>query len=272
MTETSSEDSRSQIESRKIGKPSARLIWLSLLSCLTVTVGLFVLSTNPALAQQLSIGFGDDLTLTERAVQLVALITVLSLAPSILIMVTSFTRIIVVLSLLRSALGLQTSPPNTVMVSLALFLTAFIMAPTFQEAYNTGIEPLVDGTIEAPEAFDLTMKPFHVFMRRHVREQDLALFLEMANQEAPDTPEDISLRVLIPAFMISELRRGFEIGFLIYLPFIIIDLVVASILMSMGMMMLPPVVISLPFKLIFFVLVDGWNLITGSLVRSFLGS
>ncbi|WP_096176585.1 flagellar type III secretion system pore protein FliP [Cohaesibacter sp. ES.047] len=227
---------------------------------------------NPAFAQQLTIGFGDDLTITERAVQLVGLITVLSLAPSILIMVTSFTRIVVVLSLLRSAIGLQTAPPNTVMISLALFLTAFIMAPTFEEAYNIGIQPLVDGEIEPAEAFDLTSQPFHAFMRRHVRENDLALFLDMAQQEAPATPEDVSLRVLIPAFMISELRRAFEIGFLVFLPFIIIDLVVASILMSMGMMMLPPVVISLPFKLIFFVLVDGWNLITGSLVRSFLGT
>ena len=227
--------------------------------------------TNPALAQQMTIGFGDDLTLTERALQLVALITVLSLAPSILIMVTSFTRIVVVLSLLRSAIGLQTAPPNTVMVSLALFLTAFIMAPTFEEAYTTGIQPLVAGSIELPEAFELTSKPFHVFMRRHVREEDLALFLDMAQLEPPATPEELSLRILVPAFMISELRRAFEIGFLIFLPFIIIDLVIASILMSMGMMMLPPVVISLPFKLIFFVLVDGWNLITGSLVKSFLG-
>ena len=228
--------------------------------------------SHPALAQQLSIGLGDDLTLTERAMQLIALITILSLAPSILIMVTSFTRIVVVLSLLRSAIGLQTAPPNTVMVSLALFLTAFIMAPTFEQAYNTGIQPLVEGSIELPEAFERASVPFHAFMRQHVRENDLALFLDMARQEPPATPEEISLRVLVPAFMISELRRAFEIGFLIFLPFIIIDLVVASILMSMGMMMLPPVVISLPFKLIFFVLVDGWNLITGSLVKSFVGS
>ena len=241
-----------------------------LIAAISVLLLGFVLD-DKALAQELSIGFGDDLTVTERAVQLVALITVLSLAPSILIMVTSFTRIVVVLSLLRSAIGLQTAPPNTVMISLALFLTAFIMAPTFEEAYNAGIQPLVAGEIEPPEAFELTTAPFHVFMRQHVREQDLALFLDMAQQEAPETPEDLSLRILVPAFMISELRRAFEIGFLVFLPFIIIDLVVASILMSMGMMMLPPVVISLPFKLIFFVLVDGWNLITGSLVRSFLG-
>ena len=242
-------------------------IWFaaSLVACVAA------LLAGPAIAQEVTIGFGDDLTLTERAVQLVALITVLSLAPSILIMVTSFTRIVVVLSILRTAIGLQTAPPNSVMVSLALFLTAFIMAPTFEEAYNTGIEPLVQGSIEPPEAFERATQPFHVFMRQHVREADLALFMDMSGLEAPATPEEISLSVLVPAFMISELRRAFEIGFLIFLPFIIIDMVVASILMSMGMMMLPPVVISLPFKLIFFVLVDGWNLLVGSLVRSFVG-
>ncbi len=258
-------------------KPIGKKLHLSLFVSMTIAaIGLsllaILLAANPAMAQQVSIGFGDDITLTERSVQLVALITVLSLAPSILIMVTSFTRIVVVLSLLRSAIGLQTAPPNTVMVSLALFLTAFIMAPTFEEAYKAGVEPLVAGSIEVPEAFDKASAPFHVFMRRHVRENDLALFLDMARQEPPATPEEIELRVLVPAFMISELRRAFEIGFLIFLPFIIIDLVVASILMSMGMMMLPPVVVSLPFKLIFFVLVDGWNLIAGSLVKSFLGT
>jgi flagellar biosynthetic protein FliP len=223
----------------------------------------------PASAQDITIGFGEGTGLTERAVQLVALLTVLSLAPSILIMVTSFTRIVVVLSLLRSAIGLQTAPPNAVMTSLALFLTAFIMAPTFEAAYNEGIQPLVEGNIELTEAYERGSRPFHAFMRANVREKDLALFTELSGQEAPEQPEEISMRVLIPAFMISELRRAFEIGFLLYLPFLIIDLVIASVLMSMGMMMLPPVVISLPFKLIFFVLVDGWNLIAGSLVQSF---
>ena len=227
--------------------------------------------TGAAHAQDLSVTFGDDASLTERAVQLVALLTVLSLAPSILVMVTSFTRIVVVLSLLRSAIGLQSAPPNSVMISLALFLTAFVMAPTFETAYNEGVQPLVAGTIEFDEAFDRASTPFHEFMRANVREKDLGLFLELAKQEVPETPEDLSLRVLVPAFIISELRRAFEIGFLIYLPFLIIDLVIASVLMSMGMMMLPPVVISLPFKLIFFVLVDGWNLLAASLVRSFAG-
>ena len=184
-------------------------------------------------------------------------------------MVTRFTRIVVVLSLLRSAIGLQTAPPNAVMISLALFLTAFIMAPTFETAYNDGLDPLIQGKIEFPEAFEATAAPFRKFMLTHVREKDLQLFLDLAKEAQPETPEDISLRVLVPSFMISELRRAFEIGFLIYMPFIIIDLVVASVLMAMGMLMLPPVVISLPFKLIFFVLVDGWSLLAGSLVESF---
>ena len=220
-------------------------------------------------AQDISIDFGEANSLTERAVQLVGLITVLSLAPSILVMVTSFTRIVVVLSLLRSAIGLQTAPPNTVMVSLALFLTLFIMAPVFERAYSDGIQPLVANEIELGQAVEQASRPFHEFMRSHVREQDLMLFLNLSNEPQPETPEDISFRVLIPAFMISELKRAFEIGFLLYLPFLIIDLVIASVLMSMGMMMLPPVIISLPFKLIFFVLVDGWNLVAGSLVQSY---
>ncbi|GAA0773450.1 flagellar biosynthesis protein FliP [Roseibium denhamense] len=229
------------------------------------------LFAGPALAQEITIGLGDDASLTERAVQLVVLLTVLSLAPSILIMVTSFTRIVVVLSLLRSAIGLQTAPPNMVMVSLALFLSAFIMMPTLQQAYDEGVQPLVNGDIEFEQAYERASDPFRQFMLSQVREKDLALFQELSGRDAPETPEDLEMAVLIPAFMISELRRAFEIGFLLYLPFLIIDLVIASVLMSMGMMMLPPVVISLPFKLIFFVLVDGWNLVAGSLVKSFGG-
>lgn len=243
----------------------ARRVKVAALAIGLATVGL----AAPAFAQDISIGFGEGTTLTERAVQLVALLTILSLAPSVLVMVTSFTRIVVVLSLLRSAIGLQTAPPNAVMTSLALFLTAFIMMPVFETAYNEGIQPLVDGNIELSEAFERASVPFHAFMRANVRETDVRLFVEMSGQPAPATPEELSLRILVPAFMISELRRAFEIGFLLYLPFLIIDLVIASVLMSMGMMMLPPVVISLPFKLIFFVLVDGWNLIAGSLIQSF---
>ena len=224
---------------------------------------------GPAAAQEISVGFGEDASLTERAVQLVILLTILSLAPSILVMVTSFTRIVVVLSLLRSAIGLQTAPPNMVMVSLALFLSAFIMMPTLQASYDAGVQPLIDGDIEIEQAFERASDPFRTFMLSQVREKDLALFQELSGSDAPEGPEDLSLATLVPAFMISELRRAFEIGFLLYLPFLIIDLVIASVLMSMGMMMLPPVVISLPFKLIFFVLVDGWNLVAGSLVKSF---
>ena len=225
-----------------------------------------------AFGQDISIDFGDDATLTERAIQLIGIVTVLALAPSILVMVTSFTRIVVVLSLLRTAIGLQTAPPNSVMVSLALFLTVFVMGPTLQASYDAGIAPLIAGTIEIQEAFDLSAAPIHDFMLANVREKDLGLFLDMAGQEPPAEGQAIELQVLVPAFMISELRRAFEIGFLLFVPFVVIDMVVASVLMSMGMMMLPPIVISLPFKLIFFVLVDGWNLVAGSLVRSFAGA
>ena len=224
---------------------------------------------TPALAQNVTIGFGEGAGVTERAIQMIALITVLSLAPSILVMVTSFTRIVVVLSLLRTAIGVQQSPPNAVVISLALFLTAFVMAPVFQQSYDAGIKPLIEDQIELDEAFERAAKPIRLFMLSHVREKDLGLFVDLAGEDKPENPEDISLRVLVPAFMISELKRAFEIGFLLFVPFIVIDMVVASVLMSMGMMMLPPIIISLPFKLIFFVLVDGWHLVAGSLVQSY---
>lgn len=247
----------------------SKYLALMALALLPLAAAMLVLLAGPSAAQDISISLGEGIGVTERAVQIILLITVLSLAPSILVMVTSFTRIVVVLSLLRTAIGLQTAPPNTVMISLALFLTAFIMAPTFEAAYDAGIQPLIDETIELDEAFTRASEPFHLFMRGHVRENDLVLFLELSGAEQPETPEAIPMTVLVPAFMISELRRAFEIGFLLFVPFIVIDLVVASVLMSMGMMMLPPVIISLPFKLIFFVLVDGWNLVAGSLVQSY---
>jgi flagellar biosynthetic protein FliP len=211
---------------------------------------------TPLAAQDISINFGQGTGagsggLNERVIQLIALLTVLSLAPSILIMMTSFTRIVVVLSLLRTALGTATAPPNSVVISLALFLTAFVMGPVLTKVYDVGVQPLVNNQITVNEAFDRASVPLRGFMEKNVREKDL------------------SMRILIPAFMISELRRAFEIGFLLFLPFLIIDLVVASVLMSMGMMMLPPVVVSLPFKLIFFVLVDGWTLVAGSLIQSY---
>jgi flagellar biosynthetic protein FliP len=202
-------------------------------------------------------------------IQLIALVTVLSLAPSILVMVTSFTRIVVVLSFLRSALGIQQTPPNSVLISLALFLTAFIMMPTLERVYDEAVIPLVEQEVTELEALDLAAAPVREFMLGHVREQDLRLFMDMAQEDMPEAGQDVPMRALIPAFMISELKRAFEIGFLLFLPFLIIDMTVASILMSMGMLMLPPIMISLPFKLIFFVLVDGWYLVAGSLVQSY---
>ncbi len=222
-----------------------------------------------AAAQGLSLDFGEGPTATGRMFQIIIILTVLSLAPSILIMTTSFIRIVVVLSFLRSALGLQQTPPNTVLVGLSLFLTFFIMAPTFEAAYNNGLSPLIEDQITETEALERGAAPFHTFMIKQVREKDLALFMDMAKIESVETPADVPYRVLVPAFIISELRRAFEIGFLVFVPFLVIDMVVASILMSMGMMMLPPIIISLPFKLIFFVLVDGWYLIVGSLTESF---
>jgi len=236
----------------------------------TVVAGVALVGmVAPAAAQDISINFGQGGGLTERVIQLIALLTVLSLAPSILVMVTSFTRIVVVLSILRTALGTATAPPNTVIVSLALFLTAFVMGPSLQRAYDVGIKPLVANQITTEQAFERSSGPIRDFMLKNVREKDLKLFVDMAHETAPASPEDLSMRIVVPAFMISELRRAFEIGFLLFLPFLIIDLVVASVLMSMGMMMLPPVVVSLPFKLIFFVLVDGWSLVAGSLVQSY---
>jgi flagellar biosynthetic protein FliP len=235
-----------------------------------IALGLpLLLLAAPAAAQSLTVDLGDGGQLTGRILQLLALLTILSLAPSILVMVTSFTRIVVVLSLLRSALGVQQTPPNVVLISLALFLSAFIMAPTLERAYREGVAPYVAEEIDEAQALERTVAPMKAFMLDHVREKDLRLFIDLARAPAPASPEATPLQALIPAFVISELRRAFEIGFLIFVPFIVIDMVVASVLMSMGMMMLPPIMISLPFKLIFFVLVDGWNLITMSLVQSF---
>lgn len=220
-------------------------------------------------AQQFSVNLGDPAgSTTARITQLVILMTVLALAPSILLMVTCFTRLLVVLSILRQALGTGTTPPNQVMVSLAVFLTLFIMQPTFEKAWNDGIQPLVNEKIDEQHAFDLASAPFKTFMLKHTRDSDLQLFLDIAKIKETKA-EDAPLRAVIPAFMISELLRAFEIGFLLYLPFIIIDMVISSVLMSMGMMMLPPMMLALPFKLIFFVLVDGWHLVIGSLVQGY---
>ncbi|MDO8357357.1 MAG: flagellar type III secretion system pore protein FliP [Nitrospirota bacterium] len=201
--------------------------------------------------------------------QILALLTVLSLAPAFFIMVTSFTRIVIVLSFLRQALGTQQVPPNQVLISLALFLTVFVMAPVGQTVYSQAVEPLLAEKISYEEAWTKGIQPIRAFMLRQIRDKDLELFIDLGKIPKPETVDQVPLHVVIPAFILSELRVSFQIGFLIYIPFLIIDMVVASILMAMGMMMLPPVMISLPFKLILFVLADGWYLIVGSLVKSF---
>jgi len=229
-------------------------------------------SAAASAASGLSIDLSGGGLFSDKLVQIIALITILSLAPSILIMFTSFVRIVVVLSLLRTALGVQQSPPNMVIVSLSLFLTLFVMTPTLTDAYNAGIKPMIDQKITTEQGLEAASVPVKKFMMAHVRDADYDLFLNMAHQKPPKTPADAAITSLAPAFMLSELKRAFEIGFLIFVPFLIIDMAVASILMSMGMMMLPPVIISLPFKLIFFVLVDGWRLVAGSLVESYMHS
>jgi flagellar biosynthetic protein FliP len=237
---------------------------------LATLFGAFFMASS-AFAQSMNIDLGQagEGGAAARLIQLVAIVTVISLAPSILVMMTSFMRIVIVLSFLRSALGLQQTPPNQVIISLGLFLTMFIMMPVFEKSYNDGIQPLMDERIETKEALPLIGAPFHKFMLEHVRDKDLKLFVDMSPGLTIEAPEDTPYRVLIPSFMISELKRAFEIGFLIFIPFIIIDMLVASILMAMGMMMLPPVMISLPFKIIFFVLIDGWYMLCGSLIKSF---
>ncbi|MDD3183281.1 MAG: flagellar type III secretion system pore protein FliP [Alphaproteobacteria bacterium] len=248
---------------------------------LSVFVALFCFLPTAAWAQQLNLDLGQGPTTSSRLIQITLLITVITLAPSILMMVTCFTRVVVVLSFLRTAIGVQQTPPNIVLISLALFLTFFIMQPSFEKAWEEGMKPLMNNEIDEETAFGRTVDPFADFMYKHTREKDLALFMGMAKIAPAETkdkaseakPEKVTppLRALVPAFMISELRRSFEIGFLVFLPFLIIDMVIASLLMSMGMMMLPPTVISMPFKIIFFVLVDGWYLIAGSLVQSYGG-
>jgi len=238
------------------------------LSLVTVFCALVV--ATQAGAQDISISLGDDTSLSARAIQLFALITVLSLAPALAIMVTCFPFIVTVLSILRQAIGLQASPPNMLIVSLALFLTYFVMEPVFLEAWANGLQPLSEEAIDVETAFVRTMEPFRVFMAARM---DAETFAAMADLR-PDTvgvalSPDAPLSVLVPSFLLSEIARAFQIGFLIFLPFLIIDLVVAAVLMSMGMMMVPPAIVSLPFKLAFFVVADGWALIAGSLVRSY---
>ncbi|MGI4941301.1 MAG: flagellar type III secretion system pore protein FliP [Janthinobacterium lividum] len=245
--------------------------WPLLLACLALLTAALLLP-DPAQAQSVSIDLGaaGQAGATGRLVQLTALVTLLSLAPSLLVMGTAFTRIIIVLSLLRSAIGAQGTPPNTVLVGLALFLTFFVMQPAMDQAWTAGLQPMTQGTVGEIEGLKLAAEPFHRFMAANARGSDLQLFLDLANMPAPATPDEAGWRALVPAFMVGELRRAFEMGFLLYLPFLVIDLVVGSVLMSLGMMMVSPNAVSLPFKLIFFVLADGWRLVSGSLVQSFM--
>jgi flagellar biosynthesis protein FliP len=212
---------------------------------------------------------GSDPTNVSTSVKLLLVLTVLSLAPSILILMTSFARIVIVLSFTRTALATNTSPPNQVIIGLALFLTFFVMAPTFQEVNKEALQPLFNEEIGLEEAYDRATIPFKEFMAQHTRQKDLELFLNYNQAERPASVEEIPLTMLVPAFALSEIKTAFQIGFMIFIPFLVIDMVVASVLMSMGMMMLPPVMISLPFKILLFVLVDGWHLIIKSLLQSF---
>lgn len=217
----------------------------------------------------IDLGAAGQAGATGKLVQLTALITVLSIAPSLLVMSTAFTRIVIVLSLLRSAIGAQGTPPNTVLIGLAMFLTFYVMQPTLSQAWETGVMPLSAGEISEWEGLQRTAEPFRRFMASNVRPPDVQLFQDLGGLPVVESVQQTSWRVLVPAFMVGEMRRAFEMGFLLYLPFLVIDLIVGSILMSLGMMMLPPSAVSLPFKLIFFVLIDGWRLISGSLVQSF---
>ncbi|MEO5367231.1 MAG: flagellar type III secretion system pore protein FliP [Magnetococcus sp. WYHC-3] len=256
------------MNSRTEIKPSRRL-WMAL-------PGLALLLL-PALAAAAELTF-PQISLTNGpadpgqvgvALQILALMTLFSLAPGLLIMVTCFTRVIVVLSFVRQAMGLQGQPPNQVLVALALFITFFVMGPVFDKVYDDAIRPYLDKQVNEEQAWDRALVPIRGFMLRQTREKDLELFLRLSGVEKTQSPDQVPTRLLIPAFMISELKTAFQIGFMLYLPFLIIDMVVASVVMSMGMMMLPPLVISMPVKLILFVLVDGWTLLIGSLVQSF---
>ena len=231
------------------------------------------LAPLPAAAQSVDLGAlipAGGASASGRIIEMVALLTVLSIAPGLLIMATSFTRFIIALSFLRAGLGVQGAPANLVLISLALFMTFFVMAPTFDRAWQTGLKPMLDNEISQEDALAAVAQPFREFMLSQVREKDIALFenLSKGRFDAGERAK-VDFRLLVPAYMISELRRGFEIGFLIVLPFLVIDMIVATLTMSMGMMMLPPSVISLPFKIIFFVLVDGWYLVAGSLIQSY---
>lgn len=242
------------------------IVLSALLSILALPIAAVAENTLPLINSVPTADGGQNYTLS---LQTLILMTSLTFLPAALLMMTGFTRIIIVLSLLRQALGTQSAPPNQVMIGLALFLTMFVMSPVIDKIYVDAYEPLSQNKIEMQEALDKGVQPLKAFMLRQTREGDLTLFANMAQLEAVETPDDIPLRVLVPAYMTSELKTAFQIGFAIFIPFLIIDMVVASVLMAMGMMMVSPAIVSLPFKLMLFVLVDGWQLIMGSLVKSF---
>lgn len=237
------------------------------LATVTVMAGNLAAQTIPKIS--IEVGEASDPTDLSSTLQIIILMTVLALAPSILIMVTSFIRIVIVLSFLRHAMGIHQMPPNQLLIGLALILTFFIMTPVVDQAYNTGIKPYLEEEMPQEEAFANAVAPFKEFMLAQTREKDLALFVNIAKLDKPDNQDDIPMQVLVPGFVISELRIAFQIAFVLFIPFLVIDMVVASVLMSMGMMMLPPIIVSLPFKILLFVLVDGWYLLVKSLVESF---
>ena len=240
-----------------------------------ILLPLILLASSNAFAQvtlpTMNLGFKttDNPNEVVNAVKLILIMTVLTLAPAILIMMTGFTRIIIVLSFLRQAMGVQQMPPNQLLVGLSLFLTFFVMQPAFNEVNTKGIQPYLKGTISQDAAIENTLAPLRKFMFNQTRDSDLALFINLSKIEKPKTRAEVPTMVLVPAFVVSELKTAFQIGFIIFLPFLVIDIVASSVLMAMGMMMLPPVVISLPFKIMLFVLVDGWGLLIGSMVKSF---
>lgn len=248
---------------------------LTALGVLGVSIGFSLGLSDVAHAQvtlpSVNLGFKTTSNPNEvvNTVKIILLMTVLTLAPAILIMMTGFTRFIVVLSFLRQALGTQQMPPNQLLVGLALFLTFFVMRPAFEEVNQNALQPFLNNKVNQEQAIDAALVPLRRFMFNQTRDSDLSLFVKLAKIETPKTRQDVPTTVLIPAFIISELKTAFQIGFIIYLPFLVIDMVIASVLMAMGMMMLPPVVISLPFKIMLFVLVDGWTLLIGSMVKSF---
>lgn len=240
-----------------------------------VSVGLLVLLPASLWAQTglptltLGIGEANDPAEVSTAIQVLLVLTILSVAPAILLMTTAFTRIVIVLSFVRQAIGTQQAPSNQIVVGLALFLTFFIMAPVFSQINQEALQPYLNEEISQDDALDLAMEPMRQFMFSQVGEKDLQLLVDISGAEQPEAREDISMLTLIPAFMLSELKRAFQMGFLLFVPFLMIDMIVASILMAMGMMMLPPIIVSLPFKILLFVLVDGWSLVVGSLMQSF---